>query len=423
MFVGTAPRCKKLLPQAVPSIFPWKKTPSAAAVARNKRRQNAHAKTIGDNLQKEVKEVKEVEEDNIKIVMENACEFEVGAIMDAQVEVTDHDEPMHVSQSTQSDTPLLSNSFAQTVNSETFKLLEKRKSLDDYMNDPEGVQYYTGLSNHDMVLDVLASLGPAAYSLNYINGNKPSLPVKDQFFMTLIKLRQYQPNFELSRDFKICETDVYNIVVTWIRFMSLQWREIDIWPCRDIVHFYSPADFKSKFPTTRVVVDGAEFPMKKPSVPAAQQVTYSTYKNKNTAKVLVGVTPGGQVSYVSPAYGGSTSDRQIVERSQLPTMCDAKDTIMADKGFDVQDIFAPYDVGINIPTFFKKKNRMSGETVLKDRKIASKRVHVERVIGLGKTYKILCNPLKHSESLLASDISFICYMLVNFRPCIVPKDA
>ena len=50
---------------------------------------------------------------------------------------------------------------------------------------------------------------------------------------------------------------------------------------------------------------------------------------------------------------------------------------------------------------------MSGTTVLHDRKIASKRVHVERVIGLAKTYAILKSPLSTSETLLASDIIFM----------------
>ncbi len=113
------------------------------------------------------------------------------------------------------------------------------------------------------------------------------------------------------------------------------------------------------------------------------------------------------MSYVSPAYGGSTSDRQIVERSDLTTKLDPTDSIMADKGFDVQDIFAPMDVTVNIPTFFKKQNRMPGKVVLRDRAISSKRVHVERVIGLGKTYKILHSPLNHTETILSSDILFV----------------
>ncbi|KAK2148196.1 hypothetical protein LSH36_510g00015 [Paralvinella palmiformis] len=73
-------------------------------------------------------------------------------------------------------------------------------------------------------------------------------------------------------------------------------------------------------------------------------------------EVLVGVTPGGQVSYVSPAYGGSTSNHQIVERSDLIRICNPTDSIMADKGFDVQDIFAALDVTINFLQETKTQN-------------------------------------------------------------------
>ena len=66
-------------------------------------------------------------------------------------------------------------------------------------------------------------------------------------------------------------------------------------------------------------------------------------------------------------------------------MCEPQDSIMADKGFNVQDIFEGSMVKINIPTFLSKANRLSGSTVLKDRKFSSERVHVERIIGLAKT--------------------------------------
>ena len=143
----------------------------------------------------------------------------------------------------------------------------------------------------------------------------------------------------------------------------------------------------------------------------------------NTVKVLVGMSPGGLVSYMSPTYGGSASDRQIVERSELSTLCEPGDSIMADKGFNVQDLFVTAGVTINIPEFFKRKNRISNETVLKDRKIASKRVHVERVIGLGKTFQILKRPMNRTESALATEIIQVCFYLCNFRNNIVPQDA
>ena len=94
---------------------------------------------------------------------------------------------------------------------------------------------------------------------------------------------------------------------------------------------------------------------------------------------------------------------------------------MANKGFNVQDIFAPYDVAINIPTFFAKKNRMSGATVMKDRKIASKRVHTERIMGLGKTYKILDRKMNAAEVKMSPKIIFVCYMSCNVKTNVVPR--
>ena len=88
-----------------------------------------------------------------------------------------------------------------------------------------------------------------------------------------------------------------------------------------------------------------------------------------------------------------------------------------------QDLFAPYDVTMNIPTFFRKTNRMTGKTVLKDRAISSKRIHIERIIGLAKTYTILKEPLNVTEAKLASEITFVCFMLCNFKTCIIPKTA
>lgn len=295
--------------------------------------------------------------------------------------------------------------------------------VEKFIYDPPGIMFYTGLQTYEVFIFVLATLGNAVYELNYLYYRSEQLSVENQLFLTLIKIRQHKTNFELSRLFNISETAVVNIWVTWVNFMAKQWREVNMFPDRDIVRFFSPLGFIAKFPSTRIIIDGTECPVMKPKSPIAQQATFSTYKNRNTIKLLVGATPGGLVNYVSPAYGGSTSDRQICERSNLLTLCDKGDSIMADKGFNVQDLFAPYDVTINIPTFFRKKNRMTGKTVLKDRAISSKRIHIERIIGLAKTYKILKEPLNVTETKLASEITFVCFMLCNFKPCIIPETA
>jgi len=70
--------------------------------------------------------------------------------------------------------------------------------------------------------------------------------------------------------------------------------------------------------------------------------------------MIADVTPGGMCFYLSDAYVGATSVWQIIERSNLMTKVEPGDSVMADKGFDVQDSFAPVDVTVNIPTFTEK---------------------------------------------------------------------
>ncbi|XP_033759277.1 uncharacterized protein LOC117341516 [Pecten maximus] len=394
---GQKPLSGRLKSTAVPSIFSWKKgEPQADSSQATRTEKRTSLKRKFDELCQE--------------------ELETSFAADCQVEIIVTEDNNNLTGNDIDIIPSTKDSSTQTDKQAMF-------SVEKFEKDNEAIHYYTGLETYAKFMMSLHSLGPAAFCLNYVFFQVQGLSVPNQYFMTLMKLRRYTPNFELSRFFGISENSVRNIVFTWILFMFKQWKEISIWPAQSLVYYFSPNDFKQKFPTTRAVLDGTEFPIKKPSSPRAQQATFSTYKNRNTMKSMIGCTPGGLINFISPAYCGSTSDRQIVERSDLKNMCNPGDSLMADKGFNVQDIFAPRDVTINIPSFFKKKNRMSGKAVIQDRKISSKRVHIERIIGLGKTYKILTQPLTGTEAALSSEIVYICYMLCNFRSRIVSSNA
>lgn len=299
-----------------------------------------------------------------------------------------------------------------------------RFSIENLENDPKRVQYYTSFRDYEHFMLFFNCLGPAVTELNY---QCLSLTPKDQLFMCLMKLRQNKEDLELSFLFEVSESTVSKIVITWINFMYFQLKEINIWPSRDIVTDYMPDDFKYKFATTRVILDATETPIQKPSHVDAQSVTWSSYKHKNTIKTMIGCTPRGTVSYVSDAYGGSASDRQIIEKSELLqlnlNLFEPKDSIMADRGIMVQDLFAAQDVKVNTPTMLKGKSQLEPEEVVRDRRVASKRIHIERVIGLAKTFKILKNELPSGKLILGSRIIFVCFSIANFRKCIVNENA
>jgi len=60
-------------------------------------------------------------------------------------------------------------------------------------------------------------------------------------------------------------------------------------------------DILKKYPNALIIIDAAEFPVERPSSLLAQSCTFSAHKNKNTVKVLIGITPSGATSFVLEA--------------------------------------------------------------------------------------------------------------------------
>jgi hypothetical protein len=55
-------------------------------------------------------------------------------------------------------------------------------------------------------------------------------------------------------------------------------------------------------------------------------------------KVLVGVAPNGAITFVSDMFPGRITDRQLVEESGILDRIRPGDNVMADRGFDIEDI-------------------------------------------------------------------------------------
>ena len=342
------PRIRQRLREtAIPSQFKWTKKPTAAALARKERA--CQRKRMASHTSKaDVPIPPDIAAEEVLPPPDIAVE-EVLILPDVAAEEVVECEPTCASTQTEA------SESCNTADNATQTPRQPFYTVEHFRNNPRSLHFHTGLESFNKFNFVLSTLLPAAYHLKYFHGQIDYPDVPDQFLLVLMKLRQNKTILELGELFRVNERDVYNIFVTWIRFLSLQWGEINLWPDRELVTFYAPNDFVDKFPNTRVIVDGTECPIKQPKLPLAQQATFSNYKNKNSVKVIVGASPGGLISYISPAYGGSASDRSIMEISDMLKSCSRGDSIMADKGFDIQDLCAPYDVAVNHPTMFKKK--------------------------------------------------------------------
>ena len=71
----------------------------------------------------------------------------------------------------------------------------------------------------------------------------------------------------------------------------------------------------------------------------------------------------------------------LTENSGLLNKLLPGDTILADRGFDIQESIGLCSITVKIPAFTKGKPQLSGIEVEQTRQIAHVRIHVERVIG------------------------------------------
>ena len=139
----------------------------------------------------------------------------------------------------------------------------------------------------------------------------------------------------------------------------------------------------------------------------------------------------GTISFISNGWGGRTSDKHITEHSGFLDNIVPGDLILADRGFDIKDIVGAIQCKMEMPVFTKGKNQLSPLDVESTRKIASVRIHVERVIGLVRQkYTILSGIMPIDFLLTRNDcvnsmldkIALVCCALVNFCPSVVNFD-
>ncbi|KAF8791333.1 hypothetical protein HNY73_006220 [Argiope bruennichi] len=74
----------------------------------------------------------------------------------------------------------------------------------------------------------------------------------------------------------------------------------------------------------------------KPSNPVEQQMTLNFYKKINILKDMIVAMPSGAISFISPFYSGSISDKEFFVKSNLMDVLEPNDVVITDKGFQIE---------------------------------------------------------------------------------------
>jgi len=85
---------------------------------------------------------------------------------------------------------------------------------------------------------------------------------------------------------------------------------------------------------THVIIDCSEIKLTCISLIQSSQ-TYSSYKNANTNKSLIGIAPHGAVTFVSSLYTGCMSDFEFTRIYGLFDLLEEGNVVIAHNGFTI----------------------------------------------------------------------------------------
>uniref|UniRef100_A0A3Q1B8J6 DDE Tnp4 domain-containing protein n=1 Tax=Amphiprion ocellaris TaxID=80972 RepID=A0A3Q1B8J6_AMPOC len=301
------------------------------------------------------------------------------------------------------------------------------------------VKLNTGLPNKGTFNKLLQVLTPRAAKIRYWAGTQKvisskirkfvqtpqksgparKLSIKAEFLMVLMKLRLGLTNEFLASIFSISASSCSTILTTWIKFLSVQLRGLVIWPDKNLIRTMLPASLAEKYPNLRCILDCSETFIDKPRDRKLQAATWSDYKKHNTLKYLVDIAPNCHISFMSKAWGGRTTDRQIIQQSGFLDLVDPHDLIMADRGFPIQEDLLFKMANLVIPPPSSGLEQMCSQNVAQTKKVANVRIHVERAINRLKWFHILSSTLPVTMAHLFDDILIICAALCNLLPPLI----
>ena len=336
--------------------------------------------------------------------------------------------------SKENDNPLIGENRRLSAENERLrhKISSLEKCLDQYRKMDESdfkedkkVTFYTGLSSSITLMALFNLISPG------LSDRKNSKLTKFQkFIVTLMRLRCNLMIQDLAYRFGVSITTISRAFAEVIDLLYVNLLDLIVWPNRDDLIKTMPLCFREEFgKKVTVIIDCFEIFIERPSNLVARAQTWSSYKHKNTAKYLIGITPQGSVSFISPGWGGRASDKYITSNSNFVNKLLPGDLILADRGFDILEVVAIHGAELNLPAFTRGKPQLIGKEVDESRKIAHVRIHVERVIGeIRQKYTMLESTIpitllmttpNHSISTLDKIVTVAC-ALTNLCPSVVP---
>ena len=216
------------------------------------------------------------------------------------------------------------------------------------------VNFYTGTENIDAFNTIFEMMNPivrkrwSGYkkSSEKITRNFKSMPkrfgparklcAKDEMLLCLMKLRLGLTLQDLENRFKVSLYTASPVFTSWVKGLSSVLRTPAFIPDKESLVNTKPQRSKNITQDIHSIIDASEICIEAPKNPDDQKKTWSEYKH-NTLKVVISVTPNSFINFISKAYKSAVSDKKLTLKSQYLEKLQMYSTVMADKGFNIEN--------------------------------------------------------------------------------------
>ena len=238
---------------------------------------------------------------------------------------------------------------------------------------------------------------------------------EEKLFLCLARLKSASSYRLLGAYFGISESAVAKFFQESLDAVHEIARESLIWFDRNTVNARMPKAFKASFKNVRAIIDCSEIECEKSCKLRQRVLTYSQYKGHHTVKFLVAVAPSGEITFISPAFGGRSTDTEITVNSGFLELLEEGDVILGDNRFpSIEQCINEAGAFLVMPPFKSGEKQFTEKQNHDGYEVASVRVHVERAIERMKRFEVLSfltiKQLEHIDKMLVI-IAFLCNLL------------
>ena len=239
---------------------------------------------------------------------------------------------------------------------------------------------------------------------------------------TLFLLRTATSLRVTSALFGVSESTGGRAFSTWLNFLRGFLRRLVRLPTESDVELYAPQNFRDRgLSKVAIVLDATETPVDEVWQTDAAWVTYSNCKGKATCKVLIGITSGSAICFISKTFGGRVTNAELVKESGTidrlveQGISENGMHLMADRWFNTR---GPLLMRVKIhyvapPSKRRGEGQYSREDANLTRDVANLRIHVERAVGAMKERRILGSKFDSQQFDVIDPCYAVCGALVN----------